>query len=229
MKLVAKICSACLLLAALSWAQNDSQTLESVLKQMDGNAEHFRSAETDLVSEQYTKVINESETQKGKIYFRRQDHDLQMAADFFEPDKKYVLYTGAKVQVYQPKIDQVTEYNPGKNRSDVESFLVLGFGGSGHDLLKSYDVKYAGSEMIGGVKTAKLELMPKSQRVRNNFERIILWIDPQRGVSLQQQFFSPGGDYHLVKYSDIRLNQKIPDNVFKLKTTSKTKIVSTQG
>jgi outer membrane lipoprotein-sorting protein len=226
MRFLRKIFVSCVLLTMPAWSQT---SLETVLKQMDTAAARFRSAEADLVSEQYTKVINETEAQKGKAYFRRQDHDLQMALDLAEPDKKYVLYANGKVQVYQPKIDQVTEYNAGKNRSDVESFLVLGFGGGGHDLLKSYDVKYTGSEMIENIQTSKLELVPKSQRVRNNFERILLWIDPARGISIQQQFFEPSGDYRLAKYLDIQLNQKVPDNAFKLKTTGKTKVVSPQG
>ena len=152
-----------------------------------------------------------------------------MAADFAEPDKKYVVYSGGKVQIYQPKIDQINEYSPGKNKGDVESYLVLGFGGGGHDLLKSYEIKYQGSESVGGVSAAKLELVPKSVHLRNNIAKIILWIDPVRGVSVQQQLFEPSGDYHLSKYSNIQIDQKIPDNVFKIKTTSKTKIVSPQG
>jgi outer membrane lipoprotein-sorting protein len=133
------------------------------------------------------------------------------------------------VQLYQPKIDQVTEYNAGKKRSDIDSFLVLGFGGSGHDLLKNYSVKYVGTEAVGGVQAAKLELIPKSQSVLNNIARILLWIDPARGISVQQQFFQPSGDYRLAKYSDIKLNEKISDDVFKLKTTGKTKVVSPSG
>jgi len=46
---------------------------------------------------------------------------------------------------------------------------------------------------------------------------------------VQQQFFEPSGDYRLAKYSDIEVNQKLPDNVFKLKTTAKTRVVSPQG
>jgi len=221
--------TACLLLATSALPQGNSAGLDRVLAEMDTAAKNFRSTEASFVWEQYQKVINETESQKGKIYFRRQDGEIQMAADISEPDKKYILYSGGKVQVYQPKIDQVTEYNPGKNRSDLESFLVLGFGGSGHDLLKSYEVKYVGSETIGGIEVAKLELTPKSAKLRNNIAKILLWIDPARGVSVQQQFLEPGGDYRLAKYSDIRLNQKLPDNVFKLKTTGKTKIVSPQG
>jgi outer membrane lipoprotein-sorting protein len=218
-----------LLLSVAAWPQSSAAGLDRVLAEMDTASRNFRSAEASFVWDQYQKVIDETDTQKGKIYFRHQDSETQMAADISEPDKKYVLYTGGKVQVYQPKIDQVTEYNPGKSRSDLESFLVLGFGGSGHDLLKSYDVKFLGSESANGTDAAKLELIPKSPKLRNNIARILLWIDPARGVSVQQQFFEPSGDYRLARYSEIQVNQKLPDNAFKLKTTGKTKFISPQG
>lgn len=217
------------LLLAAAWSQSESAGLDRVLTQMDGVARNFRTTEASIVTDQYQKVIDEIETQKGRIYFRREGGEIQMAADFAEPDKKYVIYSGGKVQVYQPKIDQVNEYDAGKNRGDVESFLVLGFGGGGHDLLKSYDVKFLGPETANGVATEKLELIPKSTRLRNNIARIWLWIDSARGVLVQQQLFEPGGDYRLAKYSDIQINQKLPENAFKLKTTGKTRFVSPQG
>lgn len=203
--------------------------LEHVLGKMDAAAKSFRSTEASVEWDQYQKVIDESEVEKGKIYFRREGGEVQMAADFAEPDKKYVLYGGGKVQVYQPKIDQVTEYSAGKNRSEIESFLVLGFGGSGHELLKSYDVKFLGNETVDKVAAGKLELIPKSAHLKNNIARIVLWIDPARGISVRQQFFEPSGDYRLAKYSDIHVNEKLPDSAFKLKTTGKTKFLSPQG
>jgi len=215
------------LFTAAAWAQivGESTELERVLAQMDAAARNFKTAEANVVWDQYQKVINETETEKGKIYFRREGGEIQMAADFAEPDKKYVIYSGGKVQVYQPKIDQVTEYNAGKTRSDVESFLVLGFGGSGHDLFKSYAVRFLATETVGGIKADELELIPKSDRFRNNIARILLWIDPARGISVQQKFFEPSGDYRLAKYSEIQTDAKIPEDVFKLKTTKRTKFV----
>jgi outer membrane lipoprotein-sorting protein len=198
--LVLAALAGCLLSSAAS-AQSDSAGLERVLGQMDAASRSFKSTEASVVWDQYDKVINETDSEKGKIYFRRESGEVQMAADFVEPDKKYVIYSGGKVQVYQPKIDQVNEYSAGKNRSEVESFLVLGFGGSGHELLASYDVKFLGTETINNLATGKLELTPKSVRLKNNIARILLWIDPSRGISIQQQFFEPGGDYRLAKYS----------------------------
>ncbi len=80
-----------------------------------------------------------------------------------------------------------------------------------------------------GVNAAKLELTPKSQRVRNMFSTITLWIDPARGVSVQQRYDEPSGDYKLTKFSNIEINRKISNDVFKLKTTGHTKVVKPNG
>ena len=136
-----------------------------------------------------------------------------------------MLFSGGTVSVYVPKAGQVTEYNAGKNKADFETFLVLGFGGRGHDLAKSFDVKYAGMEQVQGINAAKLELTPKSQKVSNMFQTITLWIDLSRGVSVQQLFNERSGDYRLAKYNNIQLNQKLPNDVFKLKTSGKVTYV----
>jgi outer membrane lipoprotein-sorting protein len=195
---------------------------------MDRTAGNFHTTQAKFVWTQYTAVINDiSDTQKGTVYFRRSRKEVEMAADITDPaPPKYVLYAGSKVQVYQPKIDQVTQYDTGKDRAVLESFLVLGFGGSGQDMLKSFDVTYLGVERISDIETAKLNLVPKSEKARNTFNHIWLWIDPARGVSVRQQLFAPDGDYRLADYSDIRLNEKIPDSAFKLKTNGKTKFLS---
>ncbi len=206
-----------------------SSNLETILNDMDKAAAGFKSAQADFVWDQFSKVVNEHDYQKGVVYYRVVGKEVQMAAVITEPSKKYVLFTGGKVDVYQPDIEQVTEYSAGKNKADFESFLVLGFGGRGHDLLKSFDVTYAGDETVDGVKAAKLVLVPKGQKIKNMFAQILLWIDPARGISVQQKFIEPSGDYRLAKYSNIKINQKIGDDVFKLKTSGKTKWVRPQG
>ncbi len=222
-------------LAALGFSSaapaQDSAALDNVLKKMDAASAGFQSAQADFVWNQYQKVVDETDTQKGTVYYRRtgKDKDIEMMAHIKEPDQKFVLYKEGKLQVYQPKIDQVTDYSTGGNRNEIESYLVLGFGGSGQDLNQPFDVSYQGEETIDGVATVKLQLIPKSEKVRNNFSKIFLWIDLARGISLQQQFMQTQGDYRLAKYSDIRINPKLGDDVFQLKTTKKTQFVSPRG
>ena len=218
----------------------DSANLDAVLKKMDDAATGFHTVQADFEWDSYEKVIDEvDEIQKGTIYYRRNGKDIEMMAAVktagsdpakLKPEMKYVLFSNGKISMYQPKPDQVTVYDLGKSRVDFESYIVLGFGGSGQDLVKAFDVTYVGPETVEGAATAELQLIPKSAKVRNNYNKILLWIDLDKGISRQQQFFSPQGDYRLTKYRNIDLNgKKIPDEVFKLKTTSKTQTLSPKG
>jgi outer membrane lipoprotein-sorting protein len=204
-------------------------TLESVLKKMDAAAASFQTTQADFVWDQYQKVVDETDTQKGTVYYRRAGGEIEMMAEIKEPDSKFVLFKDSKLQIYQPKIEQVLVHGTSSNRSEIESFLVLGFGGSGQDLVKSFEVSYLGEETVVGIATGELQLIPKSQKFRNNVSKILLWIDLDRGISVQQQFFQPQGDYRLAKYSSVRVNGKIGNEVFRLKTTGKTQFVPSGG
>ena len=204
-------------------------SLECVLKKMDEAAANFHNTQADFVWDQYQKVVDETDTQKGTVYYRRTGKEIEMMAEIKEPDPRFVLYKDGKIQVYQPKIEQVIVYPTGGNQGEIESYLVLGFGGSGQDLKKSFEVSYLGEETVGSIATAKLELIPKSEKFRNNVSRILLWIDLSRGISVQQQFFQSQGDYRLAKYSAVQMKAKIGNDVFQLKTTKKTQFVSPRG
>ncbi len=223
---------ACILPTAAQPAPGEPN-LQSVLKKMDDVAATFHSAQASFEWDTYEKVIDEiDDYETGTIYYRRTGKDIEMKAEVkkagssplkLKDEAKSVLFTNGVIRMYEPKIDQLKVCDLGKNKSDFESYLVLGFGGSGQDLQKSFDVTYIGAETIGGVATAKLQLIPKSEKVRNSYNKIFLWIDLDKGISVQQQFFSPQGDYRLSKYTDVQVNgKKIPDDVFKIKTTSKT-------
>jgi len=209
--------------------QQEAPSLDSVLKKMDAAAASFQTAQADFVWDQYQKVVDEHDLQKGTVYYRRTGKEIEMMAEIKEPDPKFVLYKDGKLEVYQPKIEQVMEYAAGANRGEIESYLVLGFGGSGEDLIKSFDVSYLGEETVSGIATAKLQLIPKSEKFRNNISKILLWIDLSRGISVQQQFFQGQGDYRLAKYSAVQMKAKIGNDVFQLKTTKKTQFVSPRG
>lgn len=207
----------------------EAPSLDSVLRKMDATAASFRSAEADFEWDQYQKVVDDTDIQKGTVYYRRVGNEIEMMAEIKQPDAKFVLYKEGKLQIYQPKIEQVMVFTAGSNRNEMESYLVLGFGGSGQDLKEKYDVTYLGQERVDNIATAKLQLIPKSEKVRNYFSKAFLWIDLDRGISVQQQFMQGQGDYRLAKYFAVRIPAKIGNDVFQLKTTKKTQFVSPRG
>ena len=201
--------------------------LQTVLNLMDRTAANLHTVETDFAWEDYERVVNNLDHQNGVMYFSRTGKYVEMSAEIKQPAPKFVLFKAGTVRVYEPRIDQVTVYNVGKNKADFEAFLGLGFGGAGRDLTRNFEVRYAGSEPVAGVTAYKLELVPWTASARNTFPLITLWIDADRGIAVQQRFDQGGGNYRLAQYSNIKLNQKLPDGVFKPKKAKTT--VTPQG
>lgn len=203
--------------------------LNAVLRQMDTAAKSFRSAQADFQWDQFQSVVQDKDVQKGAIAFQRKGTETEMAARVREfngqPDLKELVYRGGILQFYQPKIKQMTIFSAGANRAQYESFLTLGFGGSGADLEKSWNVSYQGNEVIDGVKTAKLDLTPRQANVKQTFTHIVIWVDPARAISLRQQFFEPSGDYRLAIYSNIRYGVPVSADVFSIKAAPGTQTV----
>jgi outer membrane lipoprotein-sorting protein len=210
-------------------AFGQSGDLKSVLSQMDTASHNFKSAQADFEWDQYQRVINDKDVQKGSISFLRKGTDTQMAARITQfnlsSDDRELVYKDGQLQFYQPKIKQITIFSAGANRSQYESFLTLGFGGSGSDLDKNWVVTYLGTDTIDGVKTAKLDLVPREASVKQTFTHVTIWVDPSRAISLKQQFFESSGDYRLATYSNIRYNAPVGGDVFTIKSAPGTQTI----
>lgn len=201
------------LLLPASAQENPGWTTASVLERIDKAASDFRSLTADIEQLKYTDVVKDTSTETGKIFVRR---DQKMRIDLTNPDPKTILRTGDSLFIYTPKINRVEEYNLGKNRSIVDQYMRLGFGTKAQDLQKSYDINLLREDEIDHHKTVLLELTPKSEDIRKQITKIQMWVDQSSWLPVQQKFLEAGGgDYFLVKYSNMMKNLKVPDPKFK--------------
>jgi outer membrane lipoprotein-sorting protein len=221
-KLALSLLAAALLTVAIP-ARAASPELEKVLRQLDTASASFHSAQADFKWDTYTKVVDSTDTQTGTVYFKRAGA-TQMAAHILQlngqPSPKTFVYDGATLKIYNPGIKQITQFSAGKNKTQSESFLTLGFGGSGVDLEKNWDIKLIGTETLKdgatSVSVAHLDLVGKQQSVRDMFSKISIWVDPVRGVSLKQVFVEPSGDARTAYYHGIKTNSPIDQKTFNL-------------
>lgn len=218
------------LCAGMGWAQAPaSGDLNHVLTQLDNAAAKFHSAKANFQWDQFERVVSSTDTQAGVIYYEGSGPAARVAIDIEtadgQPSKKTVVYSHGVLQFYVPQIDQMTVFHAGDKQGQYESYLTLGFGGSGSELKTSWDITYQGMETIDGVETAKLDLVSKDAGVRANFSHVTIWVDPTRAVSLKQILSEPSGDTRTAYYKDIEYNKKISASVFKIKTDSKTQVV----
>jgi outer membrane lipoprotein-sorting protein len=203
-----------------------SADLQKVISQLNTAATKFESAQADFAWDQYIAVVQEDDIQSGTIYFERKKGVTRMAADLKslngKPAPKTVVYDLGQVEYYEPTIKQLTVLHAGANSGQWESFLTLGFGGSGSDLEANWKVSLLGTESMNGVSVAKLDLVPRAQKVLELFTHVTIWVDPSRGVSLKQVFYQPSGDLRTATYKNFRYNQPIPNDIFQIKTAPGT-------
>ena len=209
-------------------AQAKPGHLDEVLRQMDAASAKFQSTEADFRWDLYERVVKQTSTQTGTIYFLRKNKATQMGAKIVPPGAKTLEFKDGKLRVFDPSSDHLIEIAAGKNEAQYESFLTLGFGGTGSGLAKAWTISDLGMESLNDgaqtVQVAKLDLVPKEASVRNMFTHIVIWVDPVRDVSLKQQFFTPSEDVRTAVYMKIRYNEKVDAGAFAIKTDRQTSV-----
>jgi len=211
-------------------AQGVSPQLKAVLDKMDAASRSFRSAQADFRWEYYEKIVHDTTTQTGSIYFQREGGGTEMGAVITDPAAKNkvvkaIHFKGAELQMFDPGVDQVTVLNEATNQAQIESFLTLGFGAGGSELAKVWNITDLGPETIDGTATEKLDLVNKDPEARKTVLHVTIWIDPTRAIALKQIAYQTGGNYRTATYSHIRLNAATDMSKFAFKTDKKTQTI----
>jgi len=196
--------------------------LDEVLTKMDAAAASFQGMSAQVSYTKMTYVVNDKSVKSGGIYMKKDKGGYKFLIQFNEPERETVLFEKSKAQIYHEKINQIEEYDLGNKKDLVDQFLVLGFGGGGHELAKSYNIALGADEVVDGKPTVKLELTPKGS-VAKTFSKIELWIAKDKWTPVQQRFTEPSKDYTEVNYSNVQ--EGAPNSVFTIKTNKKPKVV----
>ena len=185
-------------------------TVDQTLRQMDAASAKFQSTEADFKWDFLEKVVNETSSQTGSIYFVRKGAEIEMGAQVLTPGKKTLQYRNGGLDLFDGSTKETKHFDAGANRGQYESFLTLGFGGSGRDLERVWNIKLAGTANMdggyGNVPVVKLDLTPKDPAVARTFTHVVITVDPARGISLVQHFYTPEGDERTATYTHIRYN-----------------------
>jgi outer membrane lipoprotein-sorting protein len=207
--------------AATAWGQ----TLEATFARMDSVAATFQGLTASLKQVKHTAIINEDETDTGKITVKRASRkDLRTLIEFQTPAPKKAYVGGNKAQIYYPVTNLVQEWDLGKSATIRDELMMLAFGSNSREISSAYSVSLGGSDTVAGQRTTRIVLIPKNKDLFNLFPRIELWISDETGLTVQQKLQDGrGGDYVLATYTDVKLSNP-PDSAVKLDIPRNAKI-----
>ena len=145
MKISHTLCLASLLLCCAPLASLAQQSrLDGVLKQMDEASTKFKSAQADFTQDLYERVVKETTTETGSVYFERKGTSTEMGLKIQPPNTRFIEYKNGIARIFDPGANHITEIRA----AQYERFLTLGFGGSGHDLAAAWDITDQGPEQL---------------------------------------------------------------------------------
>jgi outer membrane lipoprotein-sorting protein len=205
--------------------------LDSVIARLDASATKFKSAQADITWDNVqTQPIPDTDRQAGTIVLERKGGETQVGlhikTDNGKPVLKDMVYAGGIGKLYTPATKQMQVFKVGDKKTELDAFLTLGFGGSGQDLKKNWQVTSLGTEQVDGVTAAKLQLIPRDPAVAKTAPKVILWIDMNKGVAVKQQRFNGDSGYVTFGYSNIRINGPLPSGAFEIKPASGTQVMN---
>lgn len=199
-------------------------SLTEILAHIDRNAASFRTMSASIERVDYTAVIKDASKESGTILMLKKNKDsVAMRIDFTSPDVKQVSYADKKVQSYLPKINTVQIVDVGKIDNLISQGVLIGFGSTSKELLKSYSIKVAGEETIHGKLSTKLELIPKADSPLMKVKKIEVWLANSDAYPVRQKLYQGAGDYNQATYSDLKINPPITEQDLKLKLPKNVK------
>ncbi len=203
-----------LLTALLLLAPLQAETLESVLNHLDEAAASFQCLTAQIRMVKHTAIVDADDVSEGTIWVKRvKPHVSRLLIEFTVPDTFYVALSEKKGEIYRPKIATVEEYDVSKFRHLKDQLWLLSFGTAGRDLTMHYRVRLEGSESVGSTAAVKLELVPNSKEMLQQFPRLEMWIDTGHWQPVQQKFYDiTPGDFRISTFTDIKLNVRFPDS-----------------
>jgi outer membrane lipoprotein-sorting protein len=214
---------------ALCSASACAEPLADVLARMDRSAQSFRSLTGKMHRIQFTAVLSETSAMDGSLRLKRGTKGATTGVvEFQPPDPRTVFVNGKNIQIYYPKANTVEFYDASKYVSNIDQFLLLGFGTTSAELMKSYDAKSGGVEAIGGKMCTRVELTPKTAQMKQLITKIELWIPEGDSNPLREKVTEPSKNYELVDYSDVQLNPSLPESAFELRLPAGVKKIYPQ-
>jgi len=187
-----------------------TQTVDSVLAQMEKSNTSYPYIEAKIETKTYTAFVAQFDDPKiGKVWISRTGNaPRQIRIDYDKPVKEQLLIDKAKFTKYDPTHKNGTVFNFNKDDQPEGECILLGLCQSSARIKQYYNVTLSNPETVGGVKTTVVELVPKEAKRAANIKSIRLWLDTAKGYPIQSLVYTPNGNYRNSTFSDIAISTK---------------------
>lgn len=196
---------ACLLLAVLSPAQDDLDSLFARMRERQGA---IRTLQTRFVQEKKSMLLSAPVRSEGLLSY---DSKGRVRWEYLKPDPYTILITGDGFKAYYPSLNKVKTARITRMRNRIYHFLLAT---EPLEKLKAHfqvELRYAKARP-----TFTLVLTPLTPRLAKYISGVTLYMDKKLMLPLEVLVLEKDGDSTHLEFSDPKINIDLPEATFTL-------------
>src|SRR5713226_4918561 len=197
--------------------------LDEVLANMERAARSIKTIEADMRQEKRDRQIGGKEVYSGRILFLHDKKCDKVRINYENPQGQVVAVVCSQIILYQPRINQVilTTRQAQASKNQEFSFIATPYK-SVPELKNQYNIVYIGDEQLESNSTAKLELTPKA---RSSVQKLTLWVAQSSWLPIRYQVVEKNNNLTTFILCNVKINGKLPGDVFRVTVAPGTKVV----
>jgi outer membrane lipoprotein carrier protein len=194
--------------------------ISTVVERMQHNydeAKDFRAR----FSQKFTNVaFGRTKVSAGQITFKKPG---RMRWDYDAPEAKMFLSTGQLLWMYDPEDKQAIKQDLKQSQLPAALSFLLGKG----RIADEFEIAPAGEVPYGKPNDYRLALRPKQPQA--TYKAITFVVDPKSFLVVESVLVNAQGDVNDITFTDLKVNTKVPDSVFKWVPPAGTRVVDAAG
>lgn len=210
-----------IILFSVAFAGHSSAvTTGDVVSRLQKQYEGIWSLTADFTQESTNKMLNQTRTTKGKVYFEKAG---LMRWEYTTPPKNEWVSDGKTLWFYQPEEDQVIVEDVDREKRRLFLAFLVGEG----DLTRDFSVHRWNQEVDEADAGYRIELTPR--RPHAMMDRLILTVDRKTYYVRRAEFYDAYGNPTLILFKRIRVNRKLSARLFTFVIPPGTEVIKNTG
>ena len=210
------LCAAAVSLPAFAARRVDPNSLDEVIKRVQGQQKRTNTIEADFRQEKILALLAKPEISSGRFVFSKPDKVLWM---YDAPRRVEMLISNGMLTTYYPDLNKAEQLEVKRYQDRI--FKYMGASGAIDDLAAFFDFTFTNTS---DKPYYVLDLTPKSKGIAKRVQHIRIWIEKKTYLTSKFEYIEGDGDITRYEFTNIRVNQPVEASRFVLNLPSNVRL-----
>lgn len=214
--IVAAVCALAFVAASAPVHAATPVTLAQVIKEVQAQQKKTATLQADFRQEKELALLSKPEVSSGTFIYSRPNNVLWT---YDTPKRVQMVIAAGVLTTYYPELKKAERIDV--KRFEDRIFKYMGASGAIDELARYFDFTFTDSK---SKPEFALDLTPKNRAVAKRVRRIKIWIDKKTYLTNKIEYVEGDGDITRYAFSNIRVNETVPQSKFALTLPSTVKV-----